>query len=71
MNKQLNLTDIGTDSIYDIKKFSSGTGMRGVATFRNHETGEVIWKQRDNKSDDDSHRLTGASRSVDWSRQGC
>ena len=44
MNKQINLTDSGTDSIYDIKKFSSGAGMRGVATFRNHETGEVIWK---------------------------
>lgn len=44
MNKQLNLTDSVANNIHDLKIFSSGSGMRGVATFRNHETGEIIWK---------------------------
>ena len=45
MNKRLKLVDNIQDQLYD-KCDIHYTGMRGVVTFRNHETGEVIWKGR-------------------------
>ena len=47
MNKQLKLVDNIQDQIYDkgnIWRDKESHGMRGVVTFRNHETGEIIWK---------------------------
>ena len=43
MNKRLKLVDNIQDQLYD-KCDIHNNGMRGVVTFRNHETGEIIWK---------------------------
>ena len=47
MNKRLKLVDNIQDQIYDkgnIWRDKESHGMRGVVTFCNHETGEIIWK---------------------------
>ena len=43
MNKNLYLIDNIQDQIHD-KSNIKRDGLKGVVTFRNHETGEIIWK---------------------------